>query len=106
MENKLGCDCGCHEEHQNESATVNATPVYAEPSTLRKVARVFIIVCCVLQGFYLIPLAWCIPMTVSLNRRILRNEPISLGFKICTLIFLSLVGGILLLVDHSCGDEL
>ena len=106
MEEKLSCDCGCEHSQQNESAPINATPVYQEPSTLRKVARVFIIVCCVLECFFIIPLAWCLPMTIALNRRILKNEPISLGFKICTLIFLSTVGGILLLIDTSCSEEL
>ncbi len=99
MENKLGCDCSCHDQH--DEPCCEAVPADREISTLRKVARVFIIVCCVLQCFYLIPMAWCIPMTVSLNRRIVNKEPISIGFKICTLIFLSLVGGILLLCDSS-----
>lgn len=46
---------------------------------------------------FLIPLAWCIPMTVSVFKSSKENKPISTGFKVCVLIFVNLVAGILLL---------
>ena len=56
--------------------------------------------------FFLIPLAWCIPMTVSLFRKIKNGEPISTSFKICSLIFVSLAAGILLLCHrNSCKED-
>ena len=45
----------------------------------------------------LIPLAWSIPMTVIVKKKLNNNEPIGIGFKICTLLFVNLISGILLL---------
>ena len=68
---------------------------------LRNIALIFCIIDCVLVGWCLIPLAWMIPMTVSLNSKIKNKEPISVGFKVCILLFLSLIAGIILLA----GDD-
>ncbi len=46
---------------------------------------------------FCLPLAWTIPMTVSVSRKIKENEPIGMTLKICTLIFVNLIAGILLL---------
>ncbi len=46
---------------------------------------------------FLIPLAWCIPMTVSVNRKLKNGEPISTALKVCTMLFVSLIAGIMLL---------
>ena len=48
-------------------------------------------------GLGLIPLAWQIPMTISISRKLENNEYISTAFKVCTLLFVSIVSGILLL---------
>ena len=56
----------------------------------------------ILPGFiYLTPLIWQIPMLCNYSNKIKNGEPISIGFKICTLIFFSLVAGILLLCDQE-----
>lgn len=59
----------------------------------------FMIVSTVIMGFAIIPLAWCIPMTVIAKRKIDNGEEIGVGFKVCTLIFVNLVSGILFLCD-------
>ncbi len=46
---------------------------------------------------YLIPLAWCIPMTISLSKKVKNREPISTAFKVCTLLFVNIISGICLL---------
>jgi len=51
--------------------------------------------------WFLIPLAWCIPMTVSYFKKVKYNQPISTGFKVCSLLFVSLIGGILMLCDNE-----
>lgn len=66
-------------------------------STLGTIALVFAIISCVIMGFALFPLAWAVPMTVSMSRKLKNGQPISVGFKVCTLLFLSNVSGILLL---------
>lgn len=71
-------------------------------STLRTIAKVFMIIACVINAIpWLIPLAWCIPMTVHLSNAEKNREKISVGFKICTLIFVSLIAGILLLCNKE-----
>lgn len=65
--------------------------------TLGTIALVFAIISCVAFGFALFPLAWMIPMTVYMSRKLNAREPMSIAFKVCTLIFLNTVSGILLL---------
>ena len=64
---------------------------------LATAAKVFLILGCIAQGWMLIPLAWCLPITISIFNRMKRNEPVGVGLKVCSLLFVSLVGGILLL---------
>lgn len=66
-------------------------------STLATVVKIFMIIGCVAQGWMIIPLAWCIPMTVSVFKSLKTGRPIGMGMKICTLLFVSLVSGICLL---------
>lgn len=86
--------CGC---------VVNTTPQTATPapqdSGLSTAAKVFMVLGTIGMGAYIIPLAWCIPMTVSYFNKIKRNEPISTGFKVCCLLFVSTLGGIFMLCD-------
>lgn len=49
----------------------------------------------------LIPLIWCIPMLVKVKAAMDGKEKLSVGFKVCYLIFVSLIGGILLLFDKD-----
>lgn len=72
-----------------------------ELSTMQKVAKIFMIISCVLWGFSIIPLLWCIPMTKSYIKKIESGETISTTFKICTLLFVSVVSGILMLCDKD-----
>lgn len=69
---------------------------------LKPVEKIFMIIATVAMGIAIIPLAWCIPMTIVYCEKIKNKEPISLAFKICTLIFVSRIAGILML----CADEL
>lgn len=72
-------------------------------SGLATAAKVFMIIGTVVMGLtlWLIPLAWCIPMTVSYFKKIANGEPISTGFKVCTLLFVNVIGGILMLCDKE-----
>ena len=72
--------------------------------TVIMIAFVFCILSCVTIGWCLIPLIWMIPMTVSLYNKMKFKEPIGIAFKVLTLLFVSLIGGILLLVGDD-SDE-
>lgn len=81
--------CGCK---------VNDSPATSESQdTLDMVIKVFMVICTVCWGFAIIPLAWCIPMTISVFDSIKNKTPIGIGMKICTLLFVGLIPGILLL---------
>lgn len=81
-------------------------------STLRLIAAIVNIVFCSLYGLYgvatlfasgsgfllLICLAWMIPMTVYSWRLYTGERPNTTTFAVCTLIFVNLISGILLLV--------
>ena len=68
---------------------------------LQTAAFVFMILSTVAMGWTLIPLAWCIPMTVSYYNCIKQGRPVSMGLKICTLLFVNLLSGIFMLADNS-----
>ncbi len=72
-----------------------------EPTTLATVAFVFMIISTVLSGLLLIPLAWMLPMTLIFKKKIDAGLPVGVGFKVCTLLFVSTIAGILMLCDDK-----
>lgn len=53
------------------------------------------------MGLCLIPLIWCISMTMSVYKAYKGEKELTTGFKVCTLLFLNLIAGILLLCDQD-----
>ncbi|MCI6216389.1 MAG: hypothetical protein MR659_04855 [Mollicutes bacterium] len=88
--------CGCLVD--SSSRIVKETK---ESSTIKTIAFVFMIVATISSGWLLIPLIWCIPMTVRYYRYTKGEGTISTAFKVCTLLFVSLISGILMLVDED-----
>ena len=80
--------CGCAVENKPQST---------KDDTLATVIKVFMVLSCIAVGWLIIPLAWCIPMTVSVFKKLNNNEPIGTGLKVCTLLFVSIIPGICLL---------
>ena len=66
--------------------------------TLKLVAFILNLVSTIGVGWTLIPLAWMIPMTIRSYGIYKGTKENTTTFAVCTLIFVSLVGGILLLV--------
>ena len=62
---------------------------------------VFMIIGTVFMGFSIIPLAWCLPMTIIYNRKIKNGEVVGTGFKVCSLLFVNTIAGILMLCDNN-----
>ena len=87
--------CGCKVSENGRYTSSNTR------DTLLLIAKIFMIIATVSAAVFIIPLAWMLPMTLSLHRKIENNEPISVSFKVCTLLFVSLVAGVLLL----CADD-
>lgn len=85
--------CGCSAETETKKA---------KTTDLKPIAKIFMIIECVLSAFcFLIPLCWTIPMTVIYCRAVKENRPVSIAFKICSLLFVSQIAGILMLVDND-----
>lgn len=89
-------------EYGDASYPYGAEPVYAQndnKQTLRMVAFIFNIISLVTIGWAILPLAWMIPMTIMSWNIYKGKRPNTVAFGVCTLLFVSLVGGILLLVS-------
>ena len=69
--------------------------------TLRLVAFILYLISTISVGWAIIPLAWMIPMTV-ISWGIYKGEKRNtVAFGVCTLIFVNLISGILLLVSSK-----
>lgn len=88
----------------------NAAPQYyaqnaqttkrSDNETLKSIINIFLILACVFMGIATlgIALAWCLPMTFRIRERMRAGVPVGITLKVCTLIFVNVVAGILLLV--------
>lgn len=91
---------------QTTYANYADAPLYyvsQQDATLRLVAFILALISTITAGFMIIPLAWMIPMTVMTWGIYKGKRPNTVAFGVCSLIFLNVVGGILLLV--STKDE-
>ena len=91
MEEAVICPgCGC-------SIAQNKTQENGGKDGLAIAGKIFLILGCIAQGWLLVPLAWCLPITISICGRMKRGEEVGAGLKVCALLFVNLIGGILLL---------
>ena len=93
----------CGSPVQNNIQFASQPSNYVQESGVTTTTKVFMIIGTVLMALwtFCIGLAWCLPMTLSYFGKVKRGEPIGTGFKVCTLIFVSLVAGILMLCDNE-----
>ncbi len=79
--------CGCTTERQ------------AEYTGLDTAIKVFLIMGAIATPLtlYYVPVIWCVPLAIIGFRKISNQERISKSFKICILLLVSVVAGILLL---------
>ena len=87
--------CGCAVENAQKEQPI-------PQSGLKTAAKVFMILGTIFWAlFWLIPLCWCLPMTIIYFGKVNRGEKVSVAFKVCSLLFVSLIGGILMLCDKE-----
>ena len=93
--------CGCATELLKKNETTET--ISKGDNNLIKTANVFIVIGCILTGVvtYFIGFAWTIPLTIVYFSKRKKNKPITTGFKICLLLLVSQIGGILLLCDKG-----
>ena len=97
-------NCGAFVNASTQNAAPAAAPTASSPkseSGLVTAAKILMIISTVAQGWMLIPLAWCIPMTVSYFNAIKYNRPVSMALKVCTLLFVNTIAGVLMLCDQE-----
>ena len=82
--------CGC-------AVSSNKTQVNGGNDGLAVASKIFLILGCIVQGLFLLPLAWCLPIAISICGKMKRGEPVGVGLKICALLLVNTIGGILLL---------
>lgn len=92
--------CGCYTSNFNQQAKPTASSA-SKNEGLKTAAKIFMILGCIFMGFAIIPLAWTLPMTLSYCDKVKRGEKVGTGFKVCTLLFVSMIGGILMLCDND-----
>ena len=90
--------CGCLVGDKKIPTQIQAQK---DNSGLKTAAKIFMIIGCIAMGFAFISLAWTIPMTVTYSRKIKNGEPVTTGFKVCSLLFVNTIAGILML---CCND--
>lgn len=60
--------------------------------------KIFLVLSCIFSaGALFIPLLWRLPMTIVAYRKMDAGEPLGLAFKICALLFVGFIPGILML---------
>lgn len=88
--------------HQTNIYQQNTYQVTKPESGTTTAAKVFMIIGTVLLClFTFIPLAWCLPMTIHYFGKVKRGERVGTGFKVCTLLFISVIAGICMLCDKD-----
>lgn len=70
---------------------------------MRAVIRVFLIIECCVAGLFILPLIWILPMASHYLKKVQSGKDVSTGFKICSLLFINVIIGVLMLCDKT-GD--
>lgn len=76
-------------------------PMTKQDETLRLINFILCILSCIAICWAVIPLAWTIPMTVHSWGIYKGTKPNTTAFGVCTLIFVNIIGGILLLISNK-----
>lgn len=95
----IHCGCSLTGVQYTAKSTSDGSSEFEE--IMRVLIKVFAIIGIVSQAFLIIPLIWCIPMYKKINGYLKGEEDLTTGFKICVLLFVNLIAGILLLVDEK-----
>ncbi|MCR5514149.1 MAG: zinc ribbon domain-containing protein [Bacilli bacterium] len=93
-----------YEERKDEyeESKTSSSKVAREAQTgLDLAVKIFMVLSTVAFGFALIPLIWMVPMTIHAFHKADNNEEYGIGFSICSLIFVDVVAGILMIIRDT-----
>jgi len=98
---KCGAECNDKDVFCSKcSAKLSITSIKRD-STVDSVISILVILCDICLGLTIIGLAWAIPMTIAINKRIKNNKKFGVGLSVCTLLFISKIAGILMLLQDN-----
>lgn len=97
---------GCGQKFEEVVEAAPATEKAEAPKSgtdLSLIALILLIVGTVSMAFatFGLGLIWCIPMTIHYNNARKNRTPVSMTYKICVLLFVSTISGILMLIDKD-----
>jgi len=100
--------CGCYTDDMCKNKKNSEYKTTAMVFMIVRCAIVFIISIAtfITDGFivgarWFLPLLWCVPMTIVYSLKTSDGEEVGLCFKILSLIFVSVVAGIVMLCDKT-----
>ena len=85
----------CDSSDKSDAPVTKAT----ENADLRKATKILMLIATIIGGFAILPLAWCVPMTIAYFKKVKEGKKVGTGFKICTLIFINIFAGVYMLCD-------
>lgn len=98
-------NCGKFFEKENTNTTNQTKYDFTSTKPNKHVYQIIIFIFMIISTIYLatfiIPLFWCIPMTITYWNKIRKNEKVSITFKICSLIFMGIIPGLLMLFEDE-----
>ena len=72
-----------------------------ENADLRKAAKILMVISTVISGFAILPLAWCVPMTIAYFKKVKEGRKVGFDFKIYSLLFVNIFAGVYMLCDDA-----
>jgi uncharacterized membrane protein YvbJ len=93
--------CGVQVEDDVKTCPQCGNVLIQRVRAIKIVAKVFMIVSSAISAIFILPLAWVLPMTIHYCNAISNHQKVGIGFKICTLIFVNTVAGVLMLIDDD-----
>jgi len=87
--------CGCSIPKANNNNNSELKEVWS------LAIKIFAIIGVILNAFAIIPLIWCLPLYKSVSKHLKGETKLSVGYKVCVLLFLNIVAGVLLLIEDD-----
>lgn len=104
LQDRYSEDDSRYEERKDEyeESKTSSSKVAREAQTgLDLAVKIFMVLSTVAFGFAIIPLIWMVPMTIHAFHKADNNEEYGIGFSICSLIFVDVVAGILMIIRDT-----
>lgn len=87
----------CDSSDKSDAPVTKAT----ENADLRKATKILMLIATIIGGFAILPLAWCVPMTIAYFKKVKEGKKVGTGFKICSLLFVNIFAGVYMLCDDA-----